>query len=630
MPKPYQIILKNNFPTEEVHVNDNTIVSSSAASVSSETSYLMVVASPKGRDGVLQTIKGQGEFLDKIGLGPFSLYGQPLLTAYTLASTGRATLHLLRVMPSDATYATVHVCAAYKVDEDGKMTVRFYARNPETPLANIEALDTAYEPAVEPDATDGFTEVKLFSMACLGRGVYGNAYQFRIDKLATADRENAFKNYAFEIYETDGGASLKESFQVCFSEDALVGTTTYFADSVIMAPSGGSQFIKFVSYPENFQQIADVYAGVIKTWNEAHPDTQYTEFTINDIDILLGCDKYNKQKAMPLYTIDTTTEGTINLQGSTDGLPSFSLVGGTDGSLSASTAAATRKDTLEGLYLQAYTGEIDPMIYSKNKFPTVILPDANFPANVKAAIHALGEKRGDCITLLDAGTGITTHSALITSVNNMCGNFNGTYESVDAYAGKVRDPYNQKIVTVTSVHALCVLYANTFYTQGGKHVPVADNDFGNLNDVFLANTIYPVFDEDIHEEIMNDMIDEHINFARSNALGEIHRSTQDTRQIQKSVLSELNNTFIVKDVKRAMERLTASNRYDFAEPDDLARFESDANIVVAQYSSQVRSISASYGQSEYEATYNIVHLYIELVCRNIVKSTIIEIDVNRS
>lgn len=629
MPRPYQIILKNNFPTEEVFVNDNTVVANQQTEVmSSDTSYLIALACPKGKDGVIQTIHGQGEFLDKIGLGPSSLYGQPMLTAYALACTGRATLHLLPLKPADAKYASVHVCAAYKVSEANEMTVRFYAKNSDTELTNIDALETAYTPSLDPD-TDGFTEVKLFSIACLGRGKYGDAYQFRIDKMAQADRENNFKNYTFEIYENEGGSTLKEAFQVCFTENAVIGTTSYYADSVLNALKNGSDYVKFVSYPDGFQTLADAYATCIETWNEANPDTPYTVFTIDDIDLLLGCDKYNKQKPLALYTIDTTAEGTINLQGSADGSPSFSLSGGSDGSLSASTTKSDRDKTLNDLYLKAYTGEIDPLIYSKNKFPTNILPDCNFNSDIKAALHALGEKRGDCVTLFDAGTNIHAHTNVITAVADLCGSMTGTYESVDAYCGKVRDPYNQKIVTVTSVYALCILYANQFYNIGGKYVSVADNDWGNLEDVFIQDTIYPIFDEDIHEEIMNDLIDEHINFARVNALNEVHRSTQDTRQPQKSVLSELSNAFLVKDVKRAMERLAAKNRYEFCEPEEIQRFNDDAARVCDRFSGQVKSISAAYSQNDYESLYNIIHLYVELACRNITKSTIIEIDVNR-
>lgn len=623
MPRNYQIIPKNNFPTEEVYVNDNTTVSTQLMpNADGTTSYLLVVSSPKGRDGIVQQIKGQAEFMDKIGLGPFSLYGQPLLTAYALASTGKTTLNILRVAASDATYASVHVCAKYKVDETNKMTVKFTA-NQVSNLTKLDALDTAYTVAEGPDA-EGFTEVKLFSVACLGRGLYGNNYRFNIETLTQQDRENEFKNYAFNIYENEGGVlNMKETFHVCFNENALIGTTTYFADSVIMSPDSGSELVNFVSYPEGFNELFKAYTQK----NE-------TTLTFNDFDFLLGINKYTKTKIENYEIVPATDEeGTDSDAIVLNALDGIAFMSGSDGALGVNQPAESRNAVLEQLYRDAYSGEIDPMIVSKNKFPTHILPDANFSVEIKKLIHALSVKRGDCVALFDAGiTGIANKKNVVTWVKeNLGSSFTDTYESVDAYYGKVRDPYNQKIVTVTSVYALCLLYANSFYASGGaKHIPVADRDEGNLDQIFIKDTIAPLFDEDIDTEVMNELVDERINFARYNAAGKTNRSSQTTRQEKLSMLSELNNVFILKDVKRKCEKMCAGNRYNFADPDDLSTFNTMANMNLAEFGNQVISIKASVGQSAYEKDYSIVHLYVDMACRNLVKTTIIEIDVNRA
>lgn len=643
MPRQYQIIPKNSYPTEETYVNDNTVVQQTLTDVSDEgVSFLIVTSSPKGKDNVVQTIRGQQEFKDKIGLGPYSLYGQPLTTAYALASTGRCILHMLRVVSDDARYANTTVCAQYKVDADGKMVVRFYARPSTEKLGSLDNLETAYTAPEGPiEVTDGegnvdeensgWTEVKLFAVAALGRGTYGNNYQIRLSSLTTQDRENDFKNYAFELYEKDGSLSQKESFHVAFSENAIIGTRSYYADAVIGDPNNGSEYVKFVSFPEGFEELANVYAGVIDAANAAATDgAVYQKFTVDDIDIFGGVNKYTKQN-LPLYDVDTTTDGVINPYG-TDAYPDIVLSNGDDGELGTLTGKE-RQAALDALYLKAYSSDketaIDPLIKSKNKFPTTILPDLGYSKEVKNCIAGLNEARTDCIALFDAGLDIKTTDSVIGAVKDMHGTLVSTYASVDAYCGKIRDPYNQKIITVTSTYALCLLYANSFYTNGGKHVPLADNTWGNLEDFFLPNTIYPVFDEDIHSDVMNDLIDERINFARNNANGQIRRATQTTRQQQLSVLSELNNVFVLKDVKRAMEKMCAAKRYNFAEPSDIALFNIDAANVAARFNGMVRSITASFGQNSWEAEMSIVHLYVTMVCRNITKTTIIEIDVNR-
>lgn len=638
MPRNYQIIPQNSFPTEETYVNDNTVVTQSYSNVSTNlVSFLFVVASPKGKDGVMQVINGQQDFIDKIGIGPFSLYGQPLLQAYAVASTGNASVNILRVVDADARYASVTVSALYKVTDDGKMEVKFHANT--AAINDLDLLEDAYTAASEP--VDGWTEVKLFTVAALGRGKYGNTYQINLTSLKSADRENDFKNYQFEVYEAGKSIEQKESFHVCFSENAIVGATSYYADSVIMDPVSGSEYVKFVSFPEGFKELVDVYASVVDTWNKTDGNAAVTQFTIDDIDIFGGVDKYTKDK-LPLYTVitDIGEDSDIINPFGVETYPDIKLGGGTDGKLdenydftnqtdSATGQPLTRESILTSLYEKAYNGDFDPMIASKNKFPTAIIADANYPASVKNLIHALNDKRGDSIALFDAGTDILTHKSVFDKCKELFGAMVSEYESVDAYAGKIRDPYNKKIITVTSTYALCLMYASQFRTMNGKHMPLADNEYGHLYDVFLENTVYPVFDEDIHATEMNELVDQRINFARLDASMSVKRATQTTRQQKLSMLSELNNCFILKDVKRAMEKMCAENRFQFADPSDINRFNKKAEDIANRFNGQVKSISASFGQNAWETEMSIVHLYVTIVNRNIVKTTIIEIDVNR-
>lgn len=653
MPRPYQIIPQNSFPTEETYVNDNTVVTPIYSDSSSDTvSFLIATASPKGIDSVVQTIRGQQEFVDKIGIGPFSLYGQPLLTAYGIASTGNATLHVLRVVDDAAKYANVTICAKYLYDNlKGSTTVKFVAHTSTDPLGNLEDLADSYKPSAEPDE-DGYTEVKLFSVAVRGKGSYGNKFQIRLSTLKNPDRENDFKNYSFEIHEAGKFVEQKEAFHICFSENAIVGETSYFADSVIMDPINGSEYITFVSYPEGFQKIVDVYNQGVAQFNSyiesgagPHPIypsiTHIDEASVDSFDFFGSIDKITKE-AIPLYTIDTdvSTDATVVSPYGVDGSPDIFLSGGDDGKLAENYDFSaevdsegnpiTRQDVLNALYVKAYGEKIDPMIVSKNKFPTTFIPDCNFPQEVKMLIHALNEKRTDSIALFDAGTLINTHQSVFDTCKAYFNNCVSRDESVDAYCGKVRDPYNKKLVTVTSVYALCLMYASQFRVVSGKHVPLADNAYGHLYDVFIQNTIYPVFDEDIHTDMMNELIDERINFARMDATMSVKRATQTTRQVQKSVLSELNCALILKDVKRAMEKMCATHRYNFADADDIVRFNKDAEYVTNRFSNQVTSITAYFDQNDYEASMNYIHLYVTIVNKNIVKTTIIEIDVNRA
>lgn len=644
MPRPYQIIPVNSFPTEEVYVNDNTVVTNSLVNVATNTvSFLYVVTSPKGIDGVVQTIMGQQDFVNKIGIGPYSLYGQSLLSAYSVAASGNAAVHVLRVADQMAPYANITVCARYTAEPGNiviggvnPLKIGFTAHVSDGALTKLDSLEDAYTPSSEPDE-HGYTEVKLFTIAAKGRGKYGNNYQIMFSNSKTADKETGFKNYVLSLYEADKTLSQKESFRICFGENALVGDTSYYADAVINDPETGSKYINFVSFPESFQQIVDAYNLAVTTANEKAGDgaVLIPTQTVETFDFFGGMDintgwplGATYKGGVGAYVKSVIVDGTEVDPYGYDGYPDIALTGGHDGALDVSEDPAKRQAVIEELFKKAYAGELDPMIKSKNKFPTAIIPDCGFSQDIKNLIHDLNKKRGDSVALFDMGLTIKTQDSVLDAASNFV-SYVDTYEAIDAYCGKIRDPFNKKIITVTSTYALCLMYAAHFMNFGGKHIPLADNDYGNLEDVFIPNTVYPVFDEDIHAEQMNELIEARINFARANARQEIKRATQTTRQDKLSMLSELHNVFILKDVKRAMEQLTATNRYNFAEPNDLVRFNTAAENVCAKFHGQVVSITAKYAQTQWEKEQSIIHLYVTIVNKNIVKTTIIEIDVNR-
>lgn len=619
MPRSSQIIPEHSYPHQMVVVNDNSKVESVSSNETGDAKMLFVVASPKGIDRKVRTISGGlGQFLDEVGIGPFSLYGQPLLNAYAAFSTGKVTGHVLRVTAKNAAYAVSNLMAKYKVDEaTGAMTVKLYTKEGANNLTDLDALGDVVTKATTVDE-DGYTEVKLFSVAALGRGKYGNNLLYRIGSLAAADKENNYKNYTFEVYENYTGLTQKESFNVTFNEESIVDGINLFADTVINSKSSGSSRITILTYPEGFAEIYNAY----KT---ANPDTpiQFEAF-----DVLLGINKTTKQGIVN-YTIDTVSEGTVAV----NSLNGIALTKGSDGDLDASVPAATREAALEEAYKEAFGGITDPMIKSKNKFPTNLILDANYSIEVKKLIAALGVIRGDCMVAIDCGTGIKTKASVATYVkNNLDGYVSDRIHMIDAYSGKVYDPYTKKVVTVTSTYYLAMAYPNLWSENNyAKHIPLAGNTLGVI-DGFIEDSIYPVFDEDIDSVMMDELADMNVNFARINAVQETIRSTQATRQDMKSYLSEANNVFILLDIKRDCEILTATYDYNFSEDDDIARFNKDVNAgIVPKYAeAQVKEISAVFSANEFEAERSIIHLNVGYANKDIVKNTIIEIDVNRA
>lgn len=629
MPVPYQIIPEHVYPHQHVQINDNTEVSKTYANDSSEvTALLCVFASPKGRDNKVLTIdSGSQGFINEYGIGPFSLYGQPLMNAYNAAMSGACTLHCMRVTPEDASYSNVTLIAKYKVDtadEGGsKMTIMFYAKTSDQELSSIDDLDTCCTVSGTPDES-GFTSVKLLTVGCQGKGVYGKNLRFRITSDRTSDKDNNFKNYFFGVYDNTNGMIQKEQFNVVFNSEATYSNVSLFAEDVINDSASGSAQLKIACFDAGFKALYDAY----KT---ANPDCT---LSCVEFDPFFGLDK-NTRTALPNLEIKSDADADPAGEGETaisvSSTTGVALLGGSDGALSADADPTERATTLNNLYLNAYTGVTDPQIKSKNRFPTTFIMDANFSKDVKLAIANLAAKRGDCMAMLDCGTGITTKASVKAYVDeNLGSSISNRCATVEPYCMKVRDPYTSKAVTVTSTYWLSGRYPAHIQEWNGKHRPLAGNTFGII-DGYIRDSVYPVFDEDLDSTVMDELAENHINFAKYNANQVVVRAMQDTKQNKQTNLSEQNNVLILLDIKRDCERLCAAYEYDFSEPTDIARFNTDVEIIAARYrDAQVRSINAYFDKNDWESERNILHLYVEMVHKDLVKITIIEIDVNRS
>ena len=622
MPRAGQIIPPHRYPHNYVVINDNTEYEwEYPEQIDNSTHMLFVFASPKGIDGSIQDITGGAtDFVAMYGQGAASIYGQPYINAYNAFTSGCITGHCLRVTAENASYSVTVLVALYSIVETGKMTVKFKTREIDSPLADLEDMDMLYKAPEEPISDggedDGFTEVKLITVAAKGRGSYGKKISFGITSNTTGDKENDYKNYIFHVYENFTTLKEVEKFMVCMSEDAIVDNEAKFIDGIVNHPRNGSKRVQTLTNIEGFQQILDAY-------NDANEDST---FTIDDFDVLLGMDKYTRSE-INNYEIDSMSEDIV-IPSVTGGI---SLEGGDDGDLDETADPTVRQAALEAAYLKAFNGDVDPMIVSKNRYPIHVFMDANYPVETKHAMIALCERRGDCTLYLDAGLNLRTKRAPITFMKDNLDSYARDRNEIYAgICGKVRDPYSKKLTTVTYTYVLARALPLHWNDYGGRHIPFAGNVYGIIDDYFIIDSIYPLYDDCLDSEIMDEMVEERINFARINANQRTVIATQTTRQVKTSNLSEANNVQILLDVKRACEEMCDEYQYNFSEPEDIIRFNKDAESVLSQFEgTQVRSIEASFDKNDWEAERGILHLYVSLEHKDLVKTTIIEIDVNR-
>ena len=129
---------------------------------------------------------------------------------------------------------------------------------------------------------------------------------------------------------------------------------------------------------------------------------------------------------------------------------------------------------------------------------------------------------------------------------------------------------------------------------------------------------------------MSALYDARVNYAQINPKSVVTRATQQTRQDITSNLSELSNMHIILDIKRDCENLVALYNYNFLNAKELAAFNKDAEELLRKYSdTQVEAISATFSSTDLEEEQGILHLYVDVRQKKLIKTAMIDINVNK-
>lgn len=301
------------------------------------------------------------------------------------------------------------------------------------------------------------------------------------------------------------------------------------------------------------------------------------------------------------------------------------LSGGSDGALGADKTTSEREAALEKAYLKAFNGEFDKTILSKRRAPLVMMLDANYSFNVKSAMVALTLNRGDCTCHLD--TGLIQNIADIDTYAISMNAFADRLIVKDCGMWKVIDPITGKIIPVTVTYWLSQKFPNHFYSFG-NHTPMAGENYAVVTG-YEKNSIRPVIDAD-DAELKEKIYDEyHMNYIEALDETTYVRGTQNTSQDIISDLSEENNMLVLLEIKRKLERLAASNRYNWSDPDSVRMYKEAAENIFSSYiGTKCQSLDLDISYNDWENLNYIVHVYCSVVFRMFQKISIIEIDVN--
>ena len=615
-----QLIPDWQHPSETTFIFDNTVVQDTESMNTESVTLLTIFASSKGYDNKLLKKQSLYAHVEEYGYPDYKRYGQASYIPYTALSSGNAMCWEMRVMPTDATYANVIYAVYFKVigegteDDPKKLQVEFKPFTQEG--LSDAALLPVYMETLKNLTPDPDTEqmcLPYIGFRMLGRGEYGKYYRVRLSHDTSSDRENGYKNYTLALISTEVGTVQKETFPaLALTEDAIdpkTNVTSYISEIVNDYEGDGSKRIAVEFMPDYHQYLFNYYK------ENVDPDTNLTVETFD----IFGYDKTRDDGINPHIEV-------------VDGISSvalFSVTGikmsaGDDGSFSDSADPSEKEKMMEQLYNDAFSGGIDPRVFSKLRSPCNVCLDANYPLSVKKSLIALVLKRGDMMGYIDCGLLTTVNQ--VKSFMNQLVDIDTYYISKNAGMFTTRDAVSGKKIPVTVTMWLAYRIP-MHWRQNGLYTAMAAEDYATLSG-YTKNSVYPEIDADDHET-KEEFYKARWNYIECIAEDVYVRGTQQTSQRELSDLSEENNVHVMLQVKRRLERLCAQKRYHFGEASDRKLYTEDAQELFSTWKgTYLRDIKIAFSMTRYEELRSILHCTCSIIFNTLIKRSIIEININ--
>ena len=514
-------------------------------------------------------------------------------------------------------------------------------------------------------ATDGGDNWKcvplIYFMSC-GRGMYGNNYKWRVSNNTEYEKDYERTMYSFEILSDESSVEKIAAYVGSLNMTTVSGKSVLIND-VIDEYDDGEYPVKIFSYEDSIDILYDAYVTFLNELAAADPATQIIVPDKNEFDILFG--KYVNSKsyyenfqvvgvnndAYPITddanyvnigevsgtSLDGGNEGSFGtfIGDSGEVINGYEEKMGRDMYIAAQRAGLTYlrygEATVEDYYYAlAFNGKLDKAILATRRVPADYLLDANYSYFTKLSFAQFAAARNDCVAYIDCGTDIHTFStATIKRLISLYGKstvFSNRLISINPHHIQVADPFNAKKVTVSVTYWIASALP-THWRENGFQTPFAKS-FAHLSN-FVKNSVEPVVD--LYEsEIMEELAANRFNYIEAIDENVFQRGIQNTAQSINSDLLEESNMHILTWLKRNIERDNYDNLYNFANASDRATFK---QVEEAKYESIkgsiVESFDIRFDMNSWESERQILHCYVEVTFRTIMKRGIIEIDVNK-
>ena len=678
MPQTNQIVPRYFHPHVMTVINDNTIYEDTVNVVNDDNSskFISVFTSDKGIDNKLIKFTSTTDFVNTFGKSNYKKHGQPLMMPIALLNTGYATVNAMRIMPDNSFPANSVLYLYYKQnDEDPdnkKFQIKFAIRNIDSSsfasgtdtgydnfmkVAETFVEDTTmevddnYERSSTDDSTSiddedliagNWVRVPLCIISMAGRGSYGNNYRWRIARNKYYEKDYGIKIFNFELLNTENNTiNVEQTFSGSIITSSRYNSLTLI-DDIVDNQDLGKSYIRIHTFEDNVELVYNAYknfAGKDDKGVYSDENLPVGFPTIDEFDPFFARvivdDDY-----LPLLDILEEAEG--ESQVTVDRIAGLTMAAGSDGDFDRN---ATYTDPITGevidtdnyvdgkieeTYIRAFTNDstygniLDNSILSTKRIPCNAIFDANYTDNVKIAISdMILNKRQDCVFYIDCGIHdgnvnniISRMEPLSVSRNNSI-NWNWYY---------TKDPVTKKKIAVTITYFLAQTLPRHLSVTG-SHIPFVKAPTQLSG--HLKNQVYPVL-SDADVEIKELLYNNRINYYEILAENVYQRRTQSTAIKYNSDLIEENNVHTLCEMRKIIEKDCFDSLYDFTSVESRANFTEYEKAKFANWIGvKVQSFDINFSVNEWEAERSIVHCYVAVQFRNLMKRVIIEIDINK-
>ena len=624
MPRATQIAPEYKQPHVATYINDNTKYTEDIVSVDNNVKFLSVFRSYMGPDNVIIKVKKLNDFINMYGESDFSKYGQPLLMPIAELTSGIASVHCMRIMPTDATYANVIVSALYKTDKDAKkMTIKYHSEylapsDHETGAITEDLVKAAFVSAASDTPDDnGFKKIPLFYITMAGRGVYGNDFRFRVSREASYEKDYGIKMFSFEALQVNNGINSLANYVGSLVTSTRHVKTTFITD-IMEDYDPGESYFKVNVDEANVEKL---YTEFVTFVNSLAEEDRGEIMDLDRFDPFFGYGMNNKtvHENLEILSVDPTDDAVIAI----DSAEGTGLHGGTDGSFATGTEESIQS-AIEKAYIAAFNGSLDSTILSSRRTPLDIILDANYPKAVKKQLFELATVRNDCPVVFDAGI-ISSEAEIDNAIADFA--YINTYQASKEFQHyKIRDPRTYKKIDVTMTYFWATSFAAHIKTYG-DYIPFVKR-YATLSG-HVKNSVVPAV-ELYQMDLKEKLYDARFNYFETTDENVFVRSVQNTAQPDDSDLLEENNVRVLYNVKKMVEDDCIDNLFNFADAAQRADFSAYEQAKFNPWIGQkFATFSIIFDMNEWELERSILHCYIAIQFRTLNKRTIIEIDVNK-